>query len=85
MQVSTIGIIGAGTMGIGIAQVCAVAGLDVVLTDLDDAIVKRAAATVARNLDRLVAKSRLSAADKEAIWLASRARPATIPSHPPRS
>jgi 3-hydroxybutyryl-CoA dehydrogenase len=66
MQVGTIGIIGAGTMGIGIAQVCAGAGLDVVLTDVDDTIVKRAAAIVARNLDRLVAKSRLSAANREA-------------------
>jgi 3-hydroxybutyryl-CoA dehydrogenase len=66
MRVATVGIIGAGTMGSGIAQVCARAGLDVVLTDVDEAIVKKGAAAVARDLDRLVAGRRLSIADKEA-------------------
>jgi 3-hydroxybutyryl-CoA dehydrogenase len=66
MRVATIGIIGAGTMGSGIAQVCAGAGLDVILTDVNEAIVKKGAAAVARNLDRLVAGRRLSIPDKEA-------------------
>jgi 3-hydroxybutyryl-CoA dehydrogenase len=66
MRVATVGIIGAGTMGSGIAQICARAGLDVVLTDVDEAIVKKGAAAVARDLDRLVAGRRLSIADKEA-------------------
>jgi 3-hydroxybutyryl-CoA dehydrogenase len=66
MRVATIGIIGAGTMGSGIAQVCAGAGLDVILTDVNEAIVKKGAAAVARNLDRLVAGRRLSIRDKEA-------------------
>jgi len=66
MRVNTIGIIGAGTMGSGIAQVCAGAGLDVILTDVNEAIVKKGAAAVARNLDRLVAGRRLSIPDKEA-------------------
>jgi 3-hydroxybutyryl-CoA dehydrogenase len=66
MRVATVGIIGAGTMGSGIAQVCARAGLDVVLTDVDEAVVKKGAAAVARDLDRLVAGRRLSIADKEA-------------------
>ena len=66
MRVSTIGIIGAGTMGSGIAQVCAGAGLDVILTDVNETIVKKGAAAVARNLDRLVASRRLSIPDKEA-------------------
>jgi 3-hydroxybutyryl-CoA dehydrogenase len=66
MRVSTIGIIGAGTMGSGIAQVCAGAGLDVILTDLNETIVEKGAAAVARNLDRLVASRRLSIPDKKA-------------------
>lgn len=66
MRVSTIGIIGAGTMGSGIAQVCAGAGLDVILTDVNETIVEKGAAAVARNLDRLVASRRLSIPDREA-------------------
>jgi 3-hydroxybutyryl-CoA dehydrogenase len=66
MPIRTIGIIGAGTMGSGIAQVCAVAALDVILIDLNDPLVEKGVATVARNLDRLVDKGKLSAADKEA-------------------
>src|SRR5215467_6161940 len=54
------------TMGSGIAQVCAVAALNVVLTDVNDALVEKGVAAVDRNLDRLVAKSKLSAADKTA-------------------
>ena len=63
---STIAIIGAGTMGSGIAQICASAGFEVILTDVKDAIVEKGFATIAKNLDRLVAKSKLSAADKDA-------------------
>jgi 3-hydroxybutyryl-CoA dehydrogenase len=66
MQVCTIGIIGAGTMGSGIAQVCAGAGLNVILTDVNEATVEKGLETIARNLDRLAAKNKLSAADKEA-------------------
>jgi 3-hydroxybutyryl-CoA dehydrogenase len=64
MPIETIGIIGAGTMGSGIAQVCALAALNVVLTDVDDALVEKGVANVGRNLDRLVAKSKLSPAEK---------------------
>jgi 3-hydroxybutyryl-CoA dehydrogenase len=66
MPVRTIGIIGAGTMGSGIAQVAATAGLNVILIDVSEVAVDRGAATVARNLDRLVAKDKMSAADKDA-------------------
>jgi len=66
MPIQTVGIIGAGTMGSGIAQVCAVAALDVVLTDVKDALVEKGVTAVGRNFDRLVAKSKLSVADKEA-------------------
>ena len=66
MPVSTIGIIGAGTMGSGIAQVAAIEGLDVVLVDNSEAALEKGLANVTRNLDRLVAKERLTATDKGA-------------------
>ena len=42
MAIQTVGIIGAGTMGNGIAQACAVSGLNVVMVDIDEAAVQRA-------------------------------------------
>ena len=54
MAISTIGIIGAGTMGNGIAQACAVAGLNVVMVDISDAAVAKGVATVAGSLERLL-------------------------------
>ncbi|WGD54733.1 3-hydroxybutyryl-CoA dehydrogenase [Bradyrhizobium sp. CB1650] len=65
-MINTVGIIGAGTMGNGIAQVCAAAGLEVVMVDISDAAVSRGLATVGGSLDRLVKKEKLSAADREA-------------------
>ena len=64
MPVRTIGIIGAGTMGSGIAQVAAIKGLDVVLVDNSEAALEKGLANVTRNLDRLVAKEKLTATDK---------------------
>ena len=66
MTISTVGIIGAGTMGNGIAQACAVSGLDVVMVDVSDAAVQKGVATVSGSLDRLIKKDRMSAADKDA-------------------
>jgi 3-hydroxybutyryl-CoA dehydrogenase len=63
---SSIGVIGAGTMGNGIAQACAVAGLDVTMVDIADAAVFRGVAAITSSLDRLVKKEKLSAADREA-------------------
>ena len=65
MRLDTIGIVGAGMMGSGIAQACATAGLDVILTDVNDAIAKKGVTTIANDLDRRVAKGKFSAADKE--------------------
>lgn len=62
----TIGIIGAGTMGNGIAQVCAVAGLNVVMVDISDAAVQRGLSTVDASLVRLIKKDKLTVADREA-------------------
>jgi 3-hydroxybutyryl-CoA dehydrogenase len=61
-----IGVIGAGTMGNGIAQVSAAAGLEVVMIDVSDAAVQRGIAAVGTSLDRLVKKEKLSAADRSA-------------------
>ncbi len=47
MAIKTVGIVGAGTMGNGIAQACAVAGLDVVMVDISEAAVQKGIATVA--------------------------------------
>ena len=58
---SRIGVIGAGTMGNGIAQVCAQAGLQVRMVDIADAAVQRGLSTVSKSLDRLVAKDKISA------------------------
>jgi 3-hydroxybutyryl-CoA dehydrogenase len=63
---SSIGVIGAGTMGNGIAQASAVAGLDVAQVDNPDAAVFRGVAAITSSLDRLVKKEKLSAADREA-------------------
>ena len=61
-----IGVIGAGTMGNGIAQVSAAAGIEVVMIDVSDAAVERGIAAVGASLDRLVKKEKLSAGDRAA-------------------
>jgi len=66
MDASRIGVIGAGTMGNGIAQACAVAGLDVAMVDVSDAAVSRGIAAIGSSLDRLVKKDKLKGADKDA-------------------
>ncbi|MFZ7337826.1 3-hydroxybutyryl-CoA dehydrogenase [Comamonas jiangduensis] len=66
MTISTVGIIGAGSMGNGIAQACAVSGIAVVMVDISDAAVQKGLATVASSLDRLVKKEKISEADKAA-------------------
>lgn len=63
---SRIGVIGAGTMGNGIAQLFAGAGHSVVLRDLKPEFLDRGMAAVAGSLDRLVAKQKLSAGDRDA-------------------
>ena len=61
----TIGVIGAGTMGAGIAQTCALGGFLVVMIDVDEQRVARGNAAVAAGLDRLVTKAKLSAGDRD--------------------
>jgi len=66
MSIQSVGIIGAGTMGNGIAQVCAIAGLDVVMIDINEAAVERGLSHISKSLDRLIKKETLSAEDKAA-------------------
>jgi 3-hydroxybutyryl-CoA dehydrogenase len=66
MNIQTLGIIGAGTMGNGIAQISAQAGLDVLMLDVSDAALERGMTAIAGSLERLVKKEKISAADKGA-------------------
>jgi 3-hydroxybutyryl-CoA dehydrogenase len=70
-----IAVLGAGTMGNGIAQVFAQHGHDVVLRDLDKAILDRARTTIERSLAKLVDKGRLTNVDRDASL--ARVRPTT--------
>jgi len=67
MSIQTIGIIGAGTMGNGIAQACAQAGLQAVVQDVNEAALARALKTVSGSLDRAVRKGTLTEAGKEEV------------------
>ncbi|AZC17648.1 3-hydroxybutyryl-CoA dehydrogenase [Pseudomonas sp. CMR5c] len=64
MNLANIGVIGAGTMGNGIAQVCAQAGFAVTLLDIAQPALEKALATIGKNLDRQVAKGGLSEEQK---------------------
>jgi 3-hydroxybutyryl-CoA dehydrogenase len=61
-----IAVIGAGTMGNGIAQVCAQAGLRVTMVDVNEAAVQRGVDTVGKSLARLVSKEKMTEADRAA-------------------
>ena len=66
MPVQTLGVVGAGQMGNGIAHVAALAGLDVILLDAKPEAVRKAMATVAKNMDRQVAKAAITEDQKTA-------------------
>jgi 3-hydroxybutyryl-CoA dehydrogenase len=66
MSIKTVGVIGAGTMGNGIAQVCVVAGLAVVLIDVSDAAIQRGLDALRSSLERQVKKGTVTAADRDA-------------------
>ena len=61
-----IGVIGAGQMGAGIAHVCALAGFDVAVIDVDNEALQRGRQTVERNLSRQVARGSFREEDKQA-------------------
>lgn len=67
MEIKTIGVIGAGTMGNGIAQVAAQAGYNVIMRDIAQEFLDSGMAGIDKSLDRLVKKERISTDEKEAI------------------
>jgi 3-hydroxybutyryl-CoA dehydrogenase len=73
--IKTVGVLGAGTMGNGIAHVFARAGYKVILRDVEQRFLDRGLETVAKNLDREVKKGKITDADKPAIL--ARIQPAT--------
>ncbi|MCP5366131.1 MAG: 3-hydroxybutyryl-CoA dehydrogenase [Hyphomicrobiales bacterium] len=66
IEFKSVGVIGAGQMGGGIAQVCAAAGIDVVINDVSRDDLERGLAVVDQNFQRQVTRGRISAADKAA-------------------
>jgi 3-hydroxybutyryl-CoA dehydrogenase len=66
MDVKKVGVVGAGTMGHGIAQVFAASGYSVVLRDISDDLVNKGIAAIRKNLERMVAKEKITASDKDA-------------------
>ena len=66
MSIQTVGIIGAGTMGSGIAQACAVSGINVIMVDIKQEALDKGVATVSSSLDRLIKKEQLTTEQKTA-------------------
>jgi 3-hydroxybutyryl-CoA dehydrogenase len=66
MNIERIAVIGAGTMGHGIAQVCATNGYEVRLIDIDAGQLERAVASISKSVEKLHSKGRLTDAQKEA-------------------
>jgi 3-hydroxybutyryl-CoA dehydrogenase len=66
MEIESIGIVGAGQMGNGIAHVCALAGYDVILTDISQEALDQAVGQVEKNLGRQVGRGKITEADKDA-------------------
>jgi 3-hydroxybutyryl-CoA dehydrogenase len=67
VEIKTVAVIGAGTMGNGIAQVTAAAGYNVIMTDIKDEFLAKGIATITNSLDRQIKKGTLKEEDKKAI------------------
>jgi 3-hydroxybutyryl-CoA dehydrogenase len=65
-NIKTIGVVGGGTMGVGIAHVAARSGFKVVLHDLEQQLLDRALSSISTNMEREVAKNKLTTADRTA-------------------
>ena len=74
-NIRTVGVVGAGQMGNGIAHVCALAGYDVLLNDADAPRIDAAIQTITKNLARQVHRELISAADSEAALKRIKAAP----------
>ena len=67
MDIKTIGVVGAGQMGNGIAQVAAHSGFRVVISDIADSFVQKGLSTISKNLDRMVEKGKIPSQKKDEI------------------
>ncbi|MCP4665043.1 MAG: 3-hydroxybutyryl-CoA dehydrogenase, partial [Deltaproteobacteria bacterium] len=67
MEIKKVGVVGAGAMGNGIAQVAAQIGCDVIMRDIKDAFVERGIQSIDKFLSRSVEKGKLEATEKDAI------------------
>jgi 3-hydroxybutyryl-CoA dehydrogenase len=75
MDIRRVGVVGAGTMGNGIAHVFARSGYEVILCDVQQSLLERALGTITKNLDREVAKNKITVADKDSAM--ARIQPVT--------
>jgi 3-hydroxybutyryl-CoA dehydrogenase len=67
MEIKTVGVVGAGQMGSGIAQVAAIRDFSVIMSDVKEEFVQRGLSTISKSLDRLVKKGTLQEADKQSV------------------
>lgn len=67
MEIKTIGVVGSGQMGSGIAQAAAVSGLSVIMSDIKEEFVERGLSVIEKSLGRLVKKEKISQDDQSAI------------------
>lgn len=67
MEIKRIGVVGAGQMGNGIAQVASQSGFQVVMSDIADSFVQKGLSTISKNLDRMVEKGKISLEKKNEI------------------
>ena len=66
MTIKLVGIVGAGTMGNGIAQACAVVGIDALILDVNATALEKSVATISASLDRLLKKEKITVEQKTA-------------------
>lgn len=67
MEIKTFGVVGAGQMGSGIAQVAASTGFDVIMNDIEDDFIKKGISSISKSLDRMVKKEKIAAEQKDGI------------------
>jgi len=67
MEIKVIGVVGAGQMGNGIAQVASQSGFQVVMSDIADSFIQKGLSTISKNLDRMVEKGKISSQKKDEI------------------
>ena len=68
MEINKVGVLGCGLMGAGIAEVCAKAGLETVVREIDQDFLDKGMRRIEKSLDRAVEKGKLEAGDREATW-----------------